>query len=86
MLTFDHGLWRDHDDVVGKPPDACGPSTVKNGVLTAISTSEGGTRLPKRTLFRVRFARNGDRLQLTIVSAFDYIAAYVFSGSWQRLG
>jgi hypothetical protein len=85
-LTFDHGVWLDHDDVVGRPPDGCGPYTLKNGVLKAFQTGEAGALLPKREIFRVRVVRTGDRLQRLTVKTLDPVGSYTFSGTWKRVG
>ena len=86
-LTFDHGVWLDHDDVVGKPPDACGPYTVKAGVLTAFFTANGGVAIPKRLLFKTRVTRSGDTLRLVPVGALDdQMVVYLFAGTWRMVG
>jgi hypothetical protein len=85
-LTFDHGVWLDHDDVVGKPPDGCGPYTLKAGVLTGMWTGAGGASTPKRVLFKVRVTRSGDALRLVSLATFDSVGRYVFSGTWRKLG
>lgn len=85
-LRFDHGIWVDRDDVVGRPPDGCGSFTLKNGVLKVFQTGDGDARVPKRELFRVRVVKKGDQLQLLRLWAVDPVGRYVFSGTWKRLG
>ena len=87
-LTFDHGVWYDHDDVVGTPPDACGPYTLKAGVLTGAQTTIGGTSVPKRAIFKVRATRSGDTLRLVPLplATSDPVGRYTFSGTWRKLG
>jgi hypothetical protein len=85
-LTFDHGVFLDHDVVVGNPPDACGPFSLKGAVLTAHQAAVGGALQEKVLLFKVKATRNGDTLRLAPLKALDPVARYVFSGTWRKLG
>ena len=75
LLQWTGGRWT---DAAPRIPGLPYPSVVHR-VRNAVWIEMGGDGV-------ARLGLQAGRLQLTIVSAFDYIAAYVFSGSWQRLG
>ena len=76
-LTFANGGWRDHDDVVGHPPDAAGTFAIKGDRVTLVF-GEGST------LFSARFKRDGDSLVLSDVTQSDLSA--LWASEWQLAG
>ena len=76
-LTFADGGWRDHDNVVGNPPDGAGTFVIEGDRVTLV-LSDGST------VFSARFKRDGDSLVFSNVTQSDLAA--LWAGQWQRAG
>jgi hypothetical protein len=84
-MTFKHGAWVYHDDVVGHPPDGIGIFSIDGNILTVINTAIGDKPTKPFVLFRARFARRGSELEVTLLG-YDKFLATVFGGVWKQAG
>ena len=84
-MTFKHGAWVYHDDVVGHPPDGIGIFSIDGNVLTVVNTAFGDKPIKPFVLFRAHVARHGSELQVTLLG-HDKFLATVFGGVWKKAG
>jgi hypothetical protein len=78
-LTFDAGTWRDHDDVVGNPPDGTGTFTLAGDRLRVIVDDNN------LVLINATFRRDGDTLTISGNDTDDELQD-AWNGTWRRTG